>query len=33
MIGANDVERSGQMYSAILLPVGYEKLSSKGKLI
>lgn len=33
MIGANDVDLSGRMYSAILLPIGYVKTESKGAII
>jgi len=33
MIGANDIEMSGKIYSAILLPLGYERIDSKGKII
>ncbi len=33
MIGANDLELSGRVYSAILLPLGYERKVSKTSLI
>jgi hypothetical protein len=33
MVGANDLPRSGKFYTAILVPLGYEKKEAENKLV